>query len=173
MHPDKPSEAIELPDAVDAVLTRPIKSSRRRRLETGLRWAMRILLATVFLAAGLLKVKDPIRFAEDIRNYQLMADPVPAGLALSLPWLEILAALGILTGLLYRGSLVLLAGMTLVFMVAITTAWARGLDISCGCFGERSGNATNYPLHLFENGVLLALAGVLLLYQWRQDERTS
>ncbi len=170
---EESSSVIELPEGVDAVLTRPAKSKRRRTVETGLRWAMRIILAGVFLYAGALKVKEPIRFAEDIRNYQLVSDPVPAALALSLPWLEILAALGVLTGLLYRGSLVILAGMVVTFIAAIASAWARGLDISCGCFGERSAGATNYPLHLFENFVLLGLCTVLLLYQLRQDRRAA
>jgi len=172
MTTDTESDAfLELPAEVDAVLKRPAKSPRRARFEAILRWIMRIILAGVFLYAGHLKVKNPIQFTEDIRNYQLIPDPLPATLALSLPWLEILAALGVLTGLLYRGSLVLLAGMTLTFMAAITSAWARGLDISCGCFGGESAGSTNYPLHLFENSVLLGICVVLLLYAWRQDRR--
>lgn len=172
MTTDTESDAfLELPAEVDAVLTRPAKSPRRARFEAVLRWTMRIILAGVFLYAGYLKVKDPIQFTEDIRNYQLIQDPLPAALALSLPWLEILAALGVLTGLLYRGSLVVLAGMILTFILAISSAWARGLDISCGCFGGESAESTNYPLHLFENAVLLGISVVLLLYAWRQDRR--
>lgn len=170
---DLPNPSLELPESVDAVLRRPAKSRRRRRLVSGLRWAMRLLLTGVFLSAGLLKVMDPIGFAEDIRNYQLVSDPIPAALALSLPWLEILAALGVLTGRLFRGSLVILAGMNVVFLAAIGSAWARGLDIQCGCFGAAGGGATNYPLHLLENFVLLGLAVLLLLYRWRQDRRPS
>jgi putative oxidoreductase len=169
--PPDPDAFLELPPQVDAVLTRPAKSRRRALAETILRWTMRVILAGWFLYAGILKILDPIRFAEDIRNYQLVQDPVPAAVALTLPWLEVFAALGVLTGILYRGSLVTIGGMLLVFIAAIASAWSRGLDISCGCFGGASGSTTNYPLHLAENAVLCGMCLVLLLYSWRRDRR--
>ncbi len=161
---------LELPEAVETVFA-PARRRPRRWLEPGLRWMMRLLLAAAFLYAGALKALDPIRFAEDIRNFQLLPDPYPAALALGLPWLEILAALGVLTGVLYRGSLVILSGMLVVFIAALSAAWAQGLDISCGCFGDASGESTNYPWSIFRNLVLLGLCGVLMIYRLRQDQR--
>jgi len=161
--------SLELPDAVETVLAVPRHVRRRRRLRTLVSWTSRIILAAFFLAAGVLKAIDPIRFAEDIRNYQLLPDPLPALSALILPWLEIFAALAVLSGRLYRGGLVLLGGMLAVFLVALTSAWVRGLDIRCGCFGDTGGDTSNYPWSLFRNGVLLSLCGVLLFERWRRD----
>ena len=47
------------------------------------------------------------------------------------------------------------ARYTLVFLAALLSAWAHGLDISCGCFGKEN-NATNFPKHIAEDGALLA-----------------
>jgi uncharacterized membrane protein YphA (DoxX/SURF4 family) len=164
--------SLELPDAVPAVLAVPRHVRRRRLLRALVSWTSRIILAAFFLAAGILKAVDPIRFAEDIRNYQLLPDPFPALLALVLPWLEIFAALAVLTGRLYRGGLVLLGGMLAVFLAALTSAWIRGLDIRCGCFGDSGGGTSNYPWSLFRNAVLLSLCGVLLWERWRRDRKT-
>jgi putative oxidoreductase len=37
-----------------------------------------------------------------------------------------------------RSALRLLLVLTAVFIAAITSAWIRGLDIRCGCFGAAS-----------------------------------
>jgi hypothetical protein len=53
---------------------------------------------------------------------------------------------------------VLLAG---AFFMAIMTAWFRGLDVSCGCFGH-SESATSFPLHLAGNALMIVAASWLL-----------
>jgi uncharacterized membrane protein YphA (DoxX/SURF4 family) len=166
-----PEDFVELPPEVDVVLTRPAKSRRRALTEKIVLWCLRLYLAGLFVYAGAEKIVNPIRFTEDIRNYQLVHDPIPAAVAITLPWLEIFAALGVLTGLLYRGSLVVLIGMLASFIVVISSAWARGLDISCGCFGGASAKSTNYPIHLAETAIWMGMAVILLLYTWRRDRR--
>jgi uncharacterized membrane protein YkgB len=48
-------------------------------------------------------------------------------------------------------------GALAVFIVAIVSAWARGLDIDCGCFGK--GNiSSNYTWLLVRDLLMLASA---------------
>ena len=131
-----------------------------------LEWICRIILAGLFLQAGVLKARDPNQFLMDIRSFQLVPDPYAALAAMGLPWLEILCALGVLVKRLYVGSLTILAASLLVFMVAIAWSWHRGLDISCGCFGK-SAEELSYSWHLVQNGCLMALALGLLWWEWR------
>ena len=135
-----------------------------RIVEFLFRW----ILAGAFLVAGLLKARDPIQFLFDIRSFHLLPDPYAGLLALGLPWLEILGALGVLTKRLYAGSLAVLCGSLVVFMVAIAWSWHRGLDISCGCFGK-SAAELSYTEHLGRNAALLGM-GLWLL--WREARRS-
>jgi uncharacterized membrane protein YkgB len=64
------------------------------------------------------------------------------------------------------GAAIAVTGMTIVFMVAIGSAWARGLDISCGCFGKDE-VSTNYPSLVLRDGLLLAAALALMIYEAR------
>ncbi len=45
----------------------------------------------LFLWSGVAKVKDPVSFAEAIRNFRLVGDPIAPALAHFIPWLEIFA----------------------------------------------------------------------------------
>lgn len=131
-------------------------------------WIFRLVLAAAFLLAGVEKARDPIRFLFDIRSFHLLPDPYAALVALGLPWLELICAAGVLGKLLYAGSLAVLASSLAVFMGAIAWSWHRGLDVSCGCFGETD-FAMTYTQHLLLNGTLLGMAGWLL---WREHRKT-
>ena len=97
---------------------------------------LEVLLALLFLYAGVSKALDPATFARDVENYRLLSALPSGALALYLPWLEILAGLALLLNRLRAGSLALLLALSAAFSVALASAWLRGLDISCGCFGS-------------------------------------
>jgi len=113
------------------------------------------LFGAVFVFAGFLKVRDPQLFLMAIRGFRMLPDPFAAWLALGLPWLEIFCGLAVLSGWLRLGGLLMLNACLVGFLVAITIAWSRGLDIECGCFGPtfKSGLRTELALDF----VLLAI----------------
>ncbi len=131
-------------------------------------WAARVALAAVFLYAAVPKIADPAGFAKSIFNYQLLPDAAINPLALFLPWLELLTAVALLAvPRLRRGALFLLGGMLLVFILAISSAMLRGLNIDCGCFST-SGTGTRAALpHLLLDIALLIAAGWL----WKSEDR--
>jgi putative oxidoreductase len=130
-------------------------------------WAARLAIAAVFLYAAVPKIIDPPGFAKSIYNYQMMPDAVINPMALFLPWLELFTALALLgVPALRRGALWLLGGMLVVFVVAISSAMARGLNIDCGCFST-TGEGTRAALpHLILDIVLLAAA----FWLWFADD---
>ncbi len=134
----------------------------RRYLPIFLRW----VIAGLFLYSGGAKILDLLGTADAVRNYDLLRDPWITTVALLLPWVEIISGGLLLVGRWIPGALAVIAGSSLVFVVAIGSAWARGLDISCGCFGaaDGAGGPIHYAWHTA--GLLLLLATCVWLW-WR------
>jgi putative oxidoreductase len=124
------------------------------------RLILALLVGGVFVYAGVLKARDPLRFASDISNYAMISWPLGVRLAFYLPWLEIFCGLALILQRFFEGAILLTAGMIVVFIGATIWARAHGIDVSCGCFGTVSSNLT-LTWHLVLNGaLLLALAAL-------------
>lgn len=118
-----------------------------------------LAFGALFLWSGVAKIKDPVAFAEAVRNYRLIGDPYAAVAALFIPWVEVLAAIGVMTDRFRKGSAAILSVSLVVFTTAIIIAWARGLDITCGCFGDET--PMNYPVKVAQNVGLMAVGTLL------------
>jgi len=94
----------------------------------------RLLLGFVFVVASIDKLADPNAFAVSISYYRLVGEPIALILATILPWVELLAGLFLLFGIMMRGSSLLLLLMLVLFTGGVISGIVRGLDISCGCF---------------------------------------
>lgn len=103
-----------------------------------LEWICRLALAGVFLYAAWSKLIDPYAFASNTYAYRLVPPVVATATGIALPAIEVLAALAVLTGIWWRGGVLLIAGMLAFFVFAVFQAILRGIDIHCGCFGKAS-----------------------------------
>jgi uncharacterized membrane protein YphA (DoxX/SURF4 family) len=111
--------------------------------KTAIAITLRLGLGALFVAAGALKLGQVNAFAIEIHNYQLLPQLAPI-LAATLPTIEI----GLGAALIFGsrswvragalGSVALLA----LFTVAVASVVARGINITCGCFGDGSGPVT-------------------------------
>lgn len=122
-------------------------------------WLLCVIYGAVFVYAGVLKLSNPMTFLDDIRSFRILPDPFAAWLALGLPWLEILAGLAVITGVLRSGGLVCLNVLLVVFLLAILSAMGRGLELSCGCFGS-SDQVSDYTQLIVRDLVLLVMGFV-------------
>lgn len=95
-------------------------------------------IAVLFLYAGAMKLRNPAAFAEEIENYRLLSRQLSVAASYYVPWLEILAAIALLAKPLRLGGWALSTALSGAFTVFVVSAWMRGLDISCGCFGSSS-----------------------------------
>jgi putative oxidoreductase len=119
-----------------------------------------LIIGGIFIYAGVMKISDPAGFANDIDNYKILPWPLTVRLAFYLPWLEILCGLAVILGLLYRGGLLILTVLVWIFIIASVIAKARGLDITCGCFGHASKN-WSFTTHLaLDFAILIALSAL-------------
>ena len=120
-----------------------------------------VIVGGVFVYAGVLKVLDPVQFGLDIDNYKILPWFFSVRLAFFLPWLEMLCGLALIFHFLYRGGLSVLTALIVVFIGATVAARARGLDITCGCFGHASQH-WSFAQHLaIDLGIFCALAVLL------------
>ncbi len=96
---------------------------------------VRIVLGAVFLYAAATKVPNMAAFADDLANYRIM----PASLV---PWasamvvgVEIVAAAVLIVGAFARAAACVISALLVGFIVGLSQALLRGIDLRCGCFG--------------------------------------
>ncbi|MHB8659668.1 MAG: MauE/DoxX family redox-associated membrane protein [Solirubrobacteraceae bacterium] len=125
----------------------------------GFGFLARVLLAGVFLVAGVAKLRDRKSFADTLEGFGTRGSLVPA-LAVLLPALECaVAGLLLVPATSSAGALGALA-LLLSFSVAVGVALARGRTADCGCFGkDRTGPLSVQTL--VRNGVLAGFAGAI------------
>ena len=128
-----------------------------------------LIVGGIFIYAGVIKAIDPVAFANDIDNYKILPWPLAVRLAFYLPWLEMLCGLALLLRSFYRGGLFILIGLVLIFIIASVVAKARGLDITCGCFGHASKN-WNFSGHLALDLAIFAALIALWISSPRQQQ---
>ena len=119
-------------------------------------FAFRLIVGGLFIYAGILKIGDPLGFAQDIKNYRLLPQEICFFTALILPWFEILAGAFLVAGIFRKTSAILISGLLVFFIALVAVTMARGLDVDCGCFGSLSRKA-DWRL-IVEDLVMLAMA---------------
>jgi uncharacterized membrane protein YphA (DoxX/SURF4 family) len=124
---------------------------------------VQIALGVIFVAAALPKLVDPPSFAHMTYNYHLVPGALLNLTALVMPWLELLAGLGLVLGIWRRTSTLIVGALLVVFIGAISINLARGNAVNCGCFDLKSSSKTQQQL-LDEMKVVVARdVGMLLL----------
>jgi uncharacterized membrane protein YphA (DoxX/SURF4 family) len=121
----------------------------------------RLVLGGLFVYAGVVKVLDPLDFAQNIRNYRLVGQSLSFLVAVVLPWLEILAGVALAAGIWKRASALIISGLLVFFILLTLVTMARGLDVDCGCFGALS-RRSGFGVVLEDLGMLFM--GLVLLF---------
>ena len=97
---------------------------------------VRLGLGGVLLYAGYLKAFTPDKSMMAVRAYELLPILLANAFGIILPWLEMGAGLLLIVGVAVRYAAIFGAVLMVAFIIAIAQAWARGLSIDCGCFGD-------------------------------------
>ena len=133
----------------------------RDQLILFLKW----IVAAIFIFAGISKIFNPAEFARNIDNYRLLPYFLVTILAIILPWLEVLCGILLIFGRWKKGAAFILLILTFIFLIAIGSAVARGLDITCGCFLMTTEGTQVGFKRLIQDIVLL---GIIVLINLRE-----
>src|ERR1051325_1124892 len=126
----------------------------------------RLLVGGTFVVAAGLELMAPAEnFQAAINAFQLLPTGLERPVALTLPWIELIAGAFCLLGLYTRWSAFVLMGFLLLFTSALAWSRIKGIDLQhCGCFGRWDFVQTP-GLLLARDSVLLVLTLPLLRRQ--------
>jgi len=123
---------------------------------------VRLVVGGVFIYASFYKIVDPMSFAKSIWYYHMVPGSLINLMALILPWLEFICGVFIILGIWYRGSVLWMNILVIVFLIALLSAIARNLSIDCGCFKASEGATSSAWYSLWFDVGLLVLTLQLL-----------
>jgi len=152
--------------------------SSDQRGGTGRAWdwerARPLLASRQVIVAGGLKLGDLAASVRAVRAYQLLPDAAAQLIGAGLPLVEVVLGVLLVIGLGTRAAAGISVLLLSAFVVGISAAWARGLQIDCGCFGSGGqlgpGERPTYGWELVRDVGVLALAGLLA---WRPRSRLA
>ena len=133
-----------------------------------LHWVLGIALGVVFLAASVPKIKEPRQFARIVYHYQVIGPNatippmVPNAFAVALPYVEALAGILLISGVLRREAAGTASLLLVAFLLVVSWALYHHLDIeNCGCFSVSGAARAAGTKLLLEDFALLLGALVL------------
>jgi uncharacterized membrane protein YphA (DoxX/SURF4 family) len=136
-------------------------------------WVVRIARLTigvVFLVAAFFKIADPMAFAVQIHNFRMPLAGTENLIAMTLPWVELLAGAALVIGVKPRAGAVIVFVLMIAFTTAVGVAWGRGLNIECGCFGTLAG--ARVGARKFAENVVLMTIAMLAVGRLRAGDQT-
>jgi uncharacterized membrane protein YphA (DoxX/SURF4 family) len=127
----------------------------------------RLVVGTVWIVAGALKVSNMDASTRAVRNFQVLPEAIVPFVGHLLPLLEIVVGSLLIIGFAIPVTASLSALMQLAFIIGIAQAWARGFQLDCGCFGGGGGTTGNaakgYALDIARDTGLFVLSVLLVL----------
>ena len=126
---------------------------------TPVRRGAQIALGLLFLAAALAKIGDPASLAREVHNFRLVPLWSEHLVAITLPWVELVAGLALVLGVRARAGAWVAGALLLAFTAGVALAMARGLNFECGCFGTAGATRVGWT-KLGENLGMIALAAL-------------
>jgi uncharacterized membrane protein YphA (DoxX/SURF4 family) len=132
---------------------------------------VRLAVGCIFVYAAWIKLREPwALFALSIDAYHLLPEWAVTLVARTLPWLELMVGLLLLSGRWRRTSTVATSALLALFFALMVRAYVRGEAIDCGCFGP--GEAIS-PLTLLRDGSLLGGSLFLMVAAFRMPRKST
>ncbi|MFA5403813.1 MAG: MauE/DoxX family redox-associated membrane protein [Ignavibacteria bacterium] len=98
-----------------------------------LQFILRLIIGGMFIYVAYNKLINPEEFAKAIKNYDMLPFWIINIMAIILPYIELFSGLFLILGIYKKGSSAIIGISLVIFIIALTIAYARGLNIDCGC----------------------------------------
>ncbi|HFE65889.1 MAG TPA: DoxX family membrane protein [Chloroflexi bacterium] len=126
---------------------------------------LRPLLGAIFLIAGSKKLWKLSTFSQVVSSYNLLPENLARPFAKTIPWLEFVVGLCLVTGIFVQTAATLALILLLVFTTAIGMALMQGREIDCGCFGTIQRGRLKAK-SLIRNVILITIVVFVLVYPY-------
>jgi uncharacterized membrane protein YphA (DoxX/SURF4 family) len=121
---------------------------------------IRLVIGSVFVYAGFIKLIDPKAFAKVISQYDIVPDILLPVVAIGLPAAEFLAGLGLVLNI--RGSLAVIFNLLVFFIMLLGYGIFNDMNIDCGCFSTEEINSRNSLKQALFRDIFMILAACYL-----------
>lgn len=127
---------------------------------------IRMVLGVTFIYASYHKIADPAGFAKILYGYGVFPDISINVLAITVPFIELVAGFSLVMGLLPRSALLIVNTLLFLFILVIGFNLLRGHEFDCGCFSFSHQTHTASNIFLLIRDSLLLVSG---LYAWKRS----
>ncbi len=133
---------------------------------------LRVALGAIFVYAAWTKLRTPWElFAMSIDSYQLLPLKAVELVARTLPWFELAVGLLLMAGFWLRSAAAATALLLAVFFGLMVRAYAKGMEINCGCFGQN--DIISWKTLLRDGSMLAAALALTVLSLKKKTEDRS
>jgi putative oxidoreductase len=140
-----------------------------------LQFTLRLIIGVIFIYASVNKLFNAEEFAKAIKNYDMLPLFIINFMAIIMPYVEFFTGILLITGIYKRGSSAIVVISLVVFLIALTSAYARGLDINCGCFSlETTSSKSDILFRIFEDVMMLIVSVLVFAFSGKnKDEKIN
>lgn len=127
----------------------------------------------MFIYVAYNKLINPEEFAKAIKNYEILPLQAINIMAIILPYIELFTGTFLILGIYKKGSSAIIAISLLIFIIALASAYARGLNIDCGCgfssLVEEKSLKNELLLRIIEDIFMLIGIVIVFIFSDRKD----
>jgi len=135
------------------------------RIELAARW----ILGITFIYASFHKIIAPADFAKILYGYDLFPGVLINLIAIVLPFVELFSGLALILGIYPRSAALIVNGMLLGFITALSINFVRGHEFDCGCFSSgQTGYTSSVELLLVRDIIYFVMGLQVFLYGRRR-----
>lgn len=128
-------------------------------------FVIKLVLGITFIVASYHKIADPAGFAGIIYGYDVFPGASINLLAITIPFIELVAGFSLILGVYPRSALLIMNGLLSAFILVIGFNLLRGHQFDCGCFSFSGQSDTASNISLLVRDVFLLGAGI---YLWKK-----
>jgi uncharacterized membrane protein YphA (DoxX/SURF4 family) len=126
---------------------------------------LRVILGIIFIYASVGKLFRAEDFAKAILRYEFLPLYFVNIMAVTMPWVEFFTGILLILGIFRKATSILASVSLIAFLIALISAYARGLDISCGCFSLEETSTKGDIIYRIVQDFFM-LAGTIVVYKF-------
>jgi len=131
---------------------------------------LRVILGIIFIYASVGKLFRAEDFAKAILRYEFLPIYFVNIMAIIMPWVEFFTGTLLILGIFKKATSIIAMGSLVAFIIALSSAFARGLDISCGCFSLEETSSKGDIIYRIIQDIFM-LIGAIIVFMFSEKKK--